>query len=213
MTGSSSLGQERLQLGTHQVVLDAEDAPPLGADHPAPYDTPRVDRGGPVEGRRGGRPPVDDERGVLGVEDADPADVERLGDVGGVVGPHRPLRGLDGGVGAVGALLAVLPEEQVDPPEQEVLELVVEPIEVDACAEHLRVPLGEGAGRADLAALGRVVHEELGFVDLLLEPVVHPVEVFLFDADLAVPYRIRRHVPNRSDRGFLLSLSGHRAPF
>ncbi|GGQ50646.1 hypothetical protein Saso_29970 [Streptomyces asoensis] len=84
---------------------------------------------------------------------------------------------------------------------------------MDAGAEHLRVPLGEGPGGADLAALGRVVHEELGLVDLLLEAPVHPVEVFLFDADLSVPHRIRRGVPIRSDRGLLLCLNGHRAPF
>ncbi|GAA4295810.1 hypothetical protein GCM10023086_09030 [Streptomyces venetus] len=76
---------------------------------------------------------------------------------------------------------------------------------MDARPEDLRVPLGEGAGRADLAALGRVVHEELGLVDLLLEAPVHLVQVFLFDADLSVSQGV--------ERGFLLSLSGHRAPF
>lgn len=84
---------------------------------------------------------------------------------------------------------------------------------MDARAEDLRVPFREGAGCADLAALGRVVHEELGLVDLLLKAVVHPVEVFLFDADLSVPYRIRCGFVDRYDRGFLLCLSGHRAPF
>ncbi|GAA4073964.1 hypothetical protein GCM10022233_59630 [Streptomyces shaanxiensis] len=77
---------------------------------------------------------------------------------------------------------------------------------MDARPEDLRVPLGERAGRTDLAALGRVVHQELGLVDLLLEALVHPVQVFLFDADLSVS-------PGVFERGFLLSLSGHRAPF
>lgn len=130
--GQFAAVQDRLQLRTHQVVLDAEDATPLRADHPAPYDAPGVDGGRPVERRRGRCPPVDDQRGVFGVEDSDTADVERFGDVGGVVRADGPLGGLDGGVGAVGALLAVLPGEQVDPPEQEVLELVVEPVEVDS---------------------------------------------------------------------------------
>ncbi|GAA2259130.1 hypothetical protein GCM10010415_21230 [Streptomyces atrovirens] len=80
---------------------------------------------------------------------------------------------------------------------------------MDAGPEDLGVPLGEGAGRADLAAPGGVAHEELGLVDLLLEAQVHPVEVFLFDSDLPVA----NGVVNRVDRGFLLSLSGHRAPF
>ncbi|GAA3584417.1 hypothetical protein GCM10022295_77100 [Streptomyces osmaniensis] len=74
-----------------------------------------------------------------------------------------------------------------------------------AGTEDLRVPLGERAGCADLAALGRVVHQELRLVDLLLEAPVHPVEVFLFDADLSVSQGV--------ERGFLWSLSGHRAPF
>ncbi len=128
-----------------------------------------------------------DQRRVLGIEHSDPPDVQRLGDVGGLVLPHGAFGRLYGGVGAVGPLLAVLAGQEVDPPEKEVLELVVEPVEVDTGAEHLRVPLGERAGCADLAALGRVVHEELGLVDLLLKPPVHPVQVCLFDADLPVP--------------------------
>ncbi|GAB1335901.1 hypothetical protein ACE1SV_24910 [Streptomyces sp. E-15] len=82
---------------------------------------------------------------------------------------------------------------------------------MDAGPEDLGVPLGERARGADLAALGRVVHEELGLVDLLLEPPVHPVQVFLFDADLSVTDGIGC-VVYRADRG-LLNLSGHRAPF
>ncbi len=143
------------------------------------------------------------------VQDADPPDVQGLGDIGGLVGADRALGGLDGGVGAVRALLAVLAEQQVDPAEEEVLVLVVQPVEVDTRPEDLRVPFGERAGCADLAALGRVVHEELRLVDLLLKAPVHPVQVFLFDADLTVPDRVR----DRADRGFLLSLCGHRAPF
>ncbi|GAA2381916.1 hypothetical protein GCM10010378_22900 [Streptomyces viridochromogenes] len=75
---------------------------------------------------------------------------------------------------------------------------------MDAGPEDLRVSFGERSGCADLAALGRVVHEELGLVDLLLEASVHPVEVFLFDADLSVSQGVERTV---------LRLSGHRAPF
>ncbi|GGV55669.1 hypothetical protein GCM10010294_00490 [Streptomyces griseoloalbus] len=85
----------------------------------------------------------------------------------------------------------------------------MQPVEVDAGPEDLGVPFGEGAGRADLAAPGGVTHEELRLVDLLLEAAVHPVQVFLFQADLPVA----NGVVNRIDRGLLLSLSGHRAPF
>ncbi|MGX1030210.1 hypothetical protein RKD38_004891 [Streptomyces ambofaciens] len=196
-------------LGPHEVVLDAEDAPPLGADHPAAHHPARVDRRGPVEGRGGGRPPVDDQRGVVLVQDADAADVQGLGDVGGVVGAEGALGGLHGRVRAVRALPAVLAEEQVDAAEQEVLELVVQAVEVDTGPEDLRVALGEGAGRADVAALGGVVHEELRLVDLLLETSVHPVEVRLFHGDLSVPHGVVLRV----DRRVLLSLCGHRAPF
>ena len=139
--------------------------------------------------------------------------------VGGVVLAHRAVGGFDRREGAVRALLAVLAAQQVDPAEEEVLELVVEPVEVDAGPEDLGVAFGERAGRADLAALGGVVHQELGLVDLLLEAPVDPVQMRLFDADLPVPHgvvlggRLRCGRTDRTDRGFLLSLSGHRAPF
>ncbi|GAA2234824.1 hypothetical protein GCM10010360_69470 [Streptomyces nogalater] len=82
---------------------------------------------------------------------------------------------------------------------------------MDTGPEDLGVPFGERARGADLAALGRVAHQELGFVDLLLKPPVHPVQVFLFDADLPVTDGIVCLV-YRADRG-LLNLSGHLAPF
>ncbi|GAA3395106.1 hypothetical protein GCM10017752_43200 [Streptomyces roseoviridis] len=72
---------------------------------------------------------------------------------------------------------------------------------MDAGTEDLGVALGEGAGRADLAPLGGVVHQELGLVDLLLEAAVDPIQMFLFDTDLAVSDRVD---------GFL---RGHLAPF
>lgn len=85
-----------------------------------------------------------------------------------------------------GALLAVLAGQQVDPSEEEVLELVVEPVEMDSGPEHLRVAFGERAGGADLAAFGGVVHQELRLVDLLFEAAVDLVEMFLLDGDLTV---------------------------
>lgn len=56
-------------------------------------------------------------------------------------------------------------------------------------------------------------------MDLLLKAPVYPVEMFLFDADLTVPYGVVPEgllpygIVDRTERGFLLSLSGHRAPF
>lgn len=66
---------------------------------------------------------------------------------------------------------------------------------MNARAEDLRVALGERAGRAHLAALGGVLHQELGLVDLLFEASVDGVEMVLFDAKLAVADRIRGLVP------------------
>ncbi len=77
---------------------------------------------------------------------------------------------------------------------------------MDAGPEDLRVALGQGTGRADVAALGGVVHEELRLVDLLLEAAVHPVQVCLFQTDLPVPYGVlaygvlRSGVVHRVDR-------------
>ncbi|BCL30265.1 hypothetical protein GCM10017557_51240 [Streptomyces aurantiacus] len=80
---------------------------------------------------------------------------------------------------------------------------------MDPRPEHLRVPLRECSGRTDLTTLGGVVHQELRLVDLFLKALVHPIQVFLFDAGLPVAYG----VAFRIERHFLLNLSGHRAPF
>ena len=86
-----------------------------------------------------------------------------------------------------GPRLAVLAGQQVDPAEEEVLELVVQPVQMYPGPEDLGVPLGQCAGRADLAPFRGVVHQELRLVDLLLQAVVDPVQVFLFDGDFPVP--------------------------
>ncbi len=202
--------QRRGDLRAHQVVLDAQDAAALGADDPAAYDAAGSDRGGPVEGGGGGCAPVDDQRAVVGVQHAEAADVQGLGDLGAAVG-DRAVGGFHGGVRAVRALLAVLAQEQVDPAEEEVLVLGVEPVQVGAGLEDLGVPLGEGAGRADLAAFGGVVHEELGLVDLLLQTLVDTVEMLLFGSDLALACAVRLCVVDgvRRVRGIL---RGHPGP-
>ncbi|CAM5279078.1 hypothetical protein STANM309S_02200 [Streptomyces tanashiensis] len=56
--------------------------------------------------------------------------------------------------------------------------------------EDLGVPLGEGAGRADLTPLGGVVHQELRLVDLLLQSAVDLIQMFLLDTDLTVSDRV-----------------------
>ena len=74
------------RLGHHEVVLDADDRRALAPQDPAPDDAHRVDRGRPVERGGRGRAPVDDERLVLVVADAEPADVADL-----AVGRGGPL--------------------------------------------------------------------------------------------------------------------------
>ena len=64
---------------------------------------------------------------------------------------HGVVGRLHGGEGAVRAAFAVLAAQQVDPPEEEVLELAVQPVEMDPGAEDLGVPFRECAGGAYLA--------------------------------------------------------------
>ncbi len=61
---------------------------------------------------------------------------------------------------------------------------------MDAGLEDLGVAFGERAGRADLAALGGVVHQELRLVDLLLEAPVDGIKMRLLGGDLTVAHRI-----------------------
>ena len=71
--------QRGLGLRVEQLVLDPDDGRSRGAQHPPAYDVVRLGRGGLVEhgGRRGA--PVDQQRVAVGVAQADPPDVARLG--------------------------------------------------------------------------------------------------------------------------------------
>lgn len=73
--------------------------------------------------------------------------------------------------------------------------------------EDLRVALGERAGRADLAALGGVVHQELCLVDLFLKAPVDAVQMRLLGFDLTVANGIRSVI--RCVRGVV---RGHPGP-
>ncbi len=166
------------QVGAQQVVLDADHLAALGADHPAADDPARLQRGGAVEGRGGRRPPVDHQGAVLGVQHPEAADVQGLGD--GRVGR------VERGVGGDAVFLRRVGLLEVDASEEEVLELVVQPLEVCSGPVDLGVALGERAGSADLDALGGVLKDVLGLGELLLQPVVDVVQVLLFPGDLAV---------------------------
>ncbi|WP_454294461.1 hypothetical protein [Salana multivorans] len=76
-------------VGVEHVVLDPDDAPVAGREMTTTHDAGRVRCGGLVEraGRRGA--PVGEDRGVLLVGQADPADVARAAVVLGVVGALR----------------------------------------------------------------------------------------------------------------------------
>ena len=65
-------------LTVQQVVLDADHGHALAAQHATPDHLHRVGRGGPVERLRRPRAPVDHQRLVLLVADADPTDVADL---------------------------------------------------------------------------------------------------------------------------------------
>ena len=157
------------RLGHHEVVLDADDARPAAAQDATPDDPHRFDRGGPVEGSRGRRPPVDDERLVLVVAHPEPADV-----------PDLPL----GRRGVLGA--------EVEAAEDEALVLGVDGRPAPGCCEHEGVALEE-AGHllvADVAgAVGAPAREpvrlDVGRPEAgLLELRVDPVDVRLLDGDL-----------------------------
>ena len=66
------------RLRHHEVVLDADDGRTLAPQHAATKHPHGVDRGGPVERGGRGRAPVDDERFVVVVAHAEPADVADL---------------------------------------------------------------------------------------------------------------------------------------
>lgn len=85
---------------------------------------------------------------------------------------------------------------EVDPAEQEVLELVVQPVEMGSGPVDLGVPLGERARRADLDPPGGVLQDVLGLGELLLKALVDRVEVPLFTGDLALTQPL-----GRRDRG------------
>jgi len=68
-----------LDLVVEQLVLDADHLRTLAAQHAAAHDVPRLGRGGLVEHRGGGCPPVDQQRVVVVVAQADAADVPGRG--------------------------------------------------------------------------------------------------------------------------------------
>ena len=57
------------------LVVEADDLPAVGQQVPAADDALGVGGGGPVEGLGGRRPPVDQQRLVVGLREAEPADV------------------------------------------------------------------------------------------------------------------------------------------
>ena len=88
VAGAGELGHQRALaddrqvgagLGVEQLVLDADDRGAGAAQHAAAYDVLRVGGRGLVEHRGRGRAPVDQQRVVVVVAQADPADVARVG--------------------------------------------------------------------------------------------------------------------------------------
>jgi hypothetical protein len=73
----------RRPLGRQQVVFEPDDPRPLVPQYATAYHAQPVGRGRSVERLGGGRSPVDHQRLVLRVTDADPADVQLLQLLGG----------------------------------------------------------------------------------------------------------------------------------
>ena len=93
-------GQVLAGVGVEQVVLDADDAAARAAQHAAAYDALGVGRGGLVEHRGRGGPPVDEQGVAVVVAQADAADVaRRLARVLEVEPPEDQalVRGVEGG--------------------------------------------------------------------------------------------------------------------
>ena len=109
------------RLGDHQVVLDADDVGALAAQHPAAEHAHRLDRGGAVERRGGRRAPVDDQRLVVVVAHAEPADVAHLA-LGGAV--------------AVGHVVV-----EVEPAEDQAFVLALQGVAAPGGVEHQGVAL------------------------------------------------------------------------
>ena len=172
------------RLGDHEVVLDADDVGALAAQHPPAQHAHRLDRGRAVE-RRGGRgAPVDDQRLVVVVADAEPPDVADL-----------PLRA------AVGVGLRRVVD--VEAAEDEPLVLALQGVAPAGRVEDQGVALEEPghlllAGGAD--AVGTpprqaVGLDEPGALAGLRELRVDEVHVGLFDGDLVSDEGRRRVRP------------------
>ena len=79
--------------GVQEVVVDPDHGPAVQADVPPACDAERLGGSGPVEHLRDRRPPVDQQRVVVVVEQADAPDVEPF--AGGLVDPPETQSALD----------------------------------------------------------------------------------------------------------------------
>ncbi len=133
------------------LVVEADDlTAPLGQDVAATQYAHPGDRGRPVERLGDRRPPVDHQRGVLGVVDAEPSHVEALGVV--EVEPpeaERRVADVQRGEPALGGLDRDVP---------------FEPGLVGSAAAHVRVGLGDRGGRGPHRLQALVDRVEVGLL-------------------------------------------------
>ena len=122
------------RLRHHEVVLDADDGLAATAQDPSTQDAERLDGGGAIERSCCGGAPVDDERLVIVVADAEAADIPDF-----AAGGWR-RRGV----------------VEVEPTEHEPFELRVEGVLATGSVEHQSVPLEE-AGEFLVSGLTRAL--------------------------------------------------------
>ena len=176
-------------LGDHEVVLDADDDRAAAAQDTTAQDAHRLRRGRTVEGGRGRRAPVDDERLVVVVTDAEAPDVADLAVATGAA-VRRAVVAVAVGVDRRRPEHRVV---DVEAPEHEPFVLRVEGRAPLGGVEHQGVPLEEGSalGVADLdlasevAACQALGLDAVGAHAGLLQLLVDAVDVGLLDRDLA----------------------------
>ena len=139
------------------LVVDADQLPPLGLEVPAPDDAHGLDAGGAVErlGDRGA--PVDDQRRLIGLGDGDPPDVEAVVDGTLPVGAGLQVDASEG--------QGRVPDVQGREPPAGVGGggVTLEPGLVGAPPLHLGIALGDPAG-----GLAHLVQASVGTIEVPL---------------------------------------------
>ncbi len=176
-----------LPVAPEALVLDPDHLAPLEGEVPTQDETLGVAPGRPVEGLGDRRPPVDDQRLVVGVVDGEATDVEDLG--------RRPLPSL--AVSGRARRPAPIDRPAVDPAEGERLVADVELLEAGEARPHDHVALGAGLERAALPQVEHALEHRVGVAAHGVEPRVRGVDELLLGLSLRVHPHLRLPSPAR----------------